>query len=85
MSDHRTTDAGEAAYLKYLGFPVTFDRTNPKRVVCIFKGESKLLELKALDYYNNNTKVDAKGFKEAFDSIKKSITEGAKVGGYQGM
>lgn len=74
--EHVTSDIGEAAYLKMLGFPLTFNRINPARVTCIFKGDKQLLQMKAMDYYEYRTKVDAKTYGDTLRGIKKSILEG---------
>jgi hypothetical protein len=73
--EHVTTDLGEAAYLKMLGLPLSFDRSNP-RIIFIFKGDEELIKMKAMDYYEYRTKVDAKTYSDTLKSLKKSIMEG---------
>lgn len=73
--EHVTTDLGEAAYLKMLGFPLSFDRTSP-RIVFIFKGDSELIQMKALDYYEYRARVDAKSYADTLKALKKTIMEG---------
>lgn len=76
-SEHVTSDIGEAAYLKLLGFKITgFDRSNPNRVAFIFQGDAELLRMKAMDYEEFRTKVDARAFADALKSLKKSVNAG---------
>lgn len=74
--EHVTSDIGEAAYLKSLGFPISFDRRNPARVACVFKGDPELLQMKAMDYYEYRANIDAKSYFDALRQVKKSILEG---------
>lgn len=70
---HETTDIGEAAYLKLAGFPVKFDRRDPRSIVFIFRADPTLLKRKALDYYEFRANVDAKSYHDTLKQLKKAL------------
>lgn len=74
--EYSTYEMFEMTYLFYLGFPHEFDRTEPKRVQMIFKGDVVLIKSKLKDFWDCNTKVDARGLLNAFKEIKKSLWVG---------
>lgn len=72
-NEYRTSEIFEMTYLFYLGFPHEFDRTDPKRVEMLFFGDVPLIVGKLKDFWDCNTRVDARGLLNAFKELKKSL------------
>jgi hypothetical protein len=76
VNEFKTNEIFEMAYLYYLGFPHEFERSDPRRVEMIFTGDVALIRGKLQDFWDCNTKVDARGLLNAFKEIKKSLWVG---------
>jgi len=73
INEYKTSEIFEMTYLFYLGFPHEFDRKDPKRVEMIFFGDVSLIVSKLKDFWDCNTRVDARGLLNAFKELKKSL------------
>jgi len=73
--EHVTSDIGEAAYLKSMGFPITFDKSLPK-ILFRFRGDEESIKMKSIDYYEFRGRVDARTLVETLKSLKKTVLEG---------
>lgn len=76
LDEYETNEVFEMTYLYFLGFPHEFDRTNPRKVKMIFKGDPKLIKSLLEDFWDNGTKVDARKLLNASKEIKKSLWVG---------
>lgn len=76
LDEYETNEVFEMTYLYFLGFPHEFDRTNPRKVKMIFKGDPKLIKSLLEDFWDNGTKVDARKILNASKEIKKSLWVG---------
>jgi len=75
QGEHVTTDIGEAAYLKAIGFVITFDKSSPK-ILFKFRGDESAIQMMATDYYEFRARVDARTLVETLKSLKKTVLEG---------
>lgn len=75
-NEHITSDMYEAAYLKTLGFNPTFDRSEPNRVRCIFKGDKEFFQQRAFDFYEERAIGNMKTYADNLKALKKSILRG---------
>ncbi len=79
LNEYETYDQLEMVYLYHIGIPYEVDRENPQKIKLIFKGDIVLIKGKLDDFWNGNTRVDARKLMQDWQSIKRLLWVG---GGY---
>lgn len=78
MNEYETSEQLEMVYLYHLGIPYEVDRENPRRVKMIFKCDVAFVKGKLEDFWNGNTRVDARKYSNDWQSVKRLLWVGQK-------
>lgn len=75
-NEFETTEQLEMVYLYHLGIPHEIDRTNPHRIKMIFKCDLDFVTAKLEDFWNGNTRVDARKIMNDWQNVKRLLWVG---------
>lgn len=73
LEEYGTFEKFEMVYLYYIGLPYEYDRTNPRRIKMIFKGDPAFIKAKLADFWDGKARVNAVGLMNAFKDVTKSL------------
>jgi len=78
IQEFETNEQLEMVYLYHLGLPYEVDRSNEHRIKMIFKGDVDFIQAKIKDFWDGNTRVDARKLLSDWKEIKRMMWIGEK-------